>query len=78
METLNELLAAVVEKAEFEIRGTEVIDDGENIPVWSRRVSASELREFYFGQQDRVVRSSVSVLAPEALKSQLVDGCANS
>ena len=73
MQTLNELLTTIVEKAEFEIRRTEVTDDGKNIPVWRRRATAPELREFYFGRQEQVVRSSVSVIAPETLISELVD-----
>ena len=72
MQTLRKLLADVVENAVFEVRRTEVSGDGTNIPVWSRQVRASELREFYFGRQDQVVRSSASVRGPEALMSQLV------
>lgn len=68
---LNELLADIVEEADFEITRTEVTDDGKNVPLWSRRVSASELREFYLGQQVQVVRSSASVYVPDALMSQL-------
>ena len=70
---LNKLLAAIVEKAEFEIRRNVATDDGRSNPVWRRRVSAPEPREFYFGRQDQVVRRNVRVSAPEALASQLVD-----
>ena len=73
MRALNKPLAAIVEKAEFEIGRSVATDDGWSNPAWRRRVSAPELREFYFGRQDQVVRSSMRVSAPEALASQLVD-----
>ena len=73
METLKSTLGAVVEQASFDLKCTEIANDGGSNRPSSQRVSAAQLREAYLREQDRAVKLYAVASVPDAAMTKLVD-----
>ena len=73
MEAVKIALEAILREASFDVESTEITHDGRNKPIDSQRVSAPQLREVYFAEEESLVERRVSKNVPEELMSELAD-----
>ena len=73
MESLKALLTAIVDEAAFDLNRPEISPDGSYRPPTSQRISAEQLREIYFREEEQAVEKRGKLHAPENLMSQWVD-----
>ena len=73
MESLKALLTAIIDEAAFDLNRPEISPDGSYRPPTSQRISAEQLREIYFREEEQAVEKRGKLHAPENLMSQWVD-----
>ena len=73
MKAVRNALAAIVDEATFDLDRTRITADGRHRRPTTKSVSAAELREIYFREEEQVIEKRVELRAPEALRLQLVD-----
>ena len=58
-ESLHEILSTILDETSFDLNSTEIVYDGKSRRLPRRRVSPSELREFYYCRERRIVHGMV-------------------
>ena len=73
MEAVTSALETILREASFDVESTEITDDRRNKPLASQCVSARQLREVYFAEEQSLVERRVRKNVPEELMSELAD-----